>query len=106
MRPGSDEKIFPRVRKNLLTVITFWTYSHLNMDTERKHQRLVKPHSSLLAWRAAQGYTQQEAAQYLGISQSYYRKLEAHVQAPRPVILKRIAELTGVPVDELMGVAA
>lgn len=75
------------------------------MTTERKAAR-VKPHSSLLAWRTAHGYGQHEAARYLGIGQAYYSKLERHEAAPRPEILKRITERTGVPLDELMGIAS
>lgn len=75
------------------------------MSTKRTSPHLVKPHSSLLAWRTAQGYGQHEAARYLGISQAYYSKLETHSAAPRPEILKRITERTGVPLDELMGIA-
>jgi transcriptional regulator with XRE-family HTH domain len=66
----------------------------------------VKPHSSLAAWRRAMGFTQQEAARYLSISQSYYYKLESKAQTPRKGILKRLADRTGVPLDELMGIAA
>lgn len=66
----------------------------------------VKPHSSLRAWRRAMGFTQQEAAAYLKISQSYYCKLEAKIQTPRKGVLKGLTEQTGVPVDELMGIAS
>lgn len=75
-------------------------------SAERKLLRRVKPHSSLVAWRKASGFTQRQAAKYLGISQSYYYKLEAKQQQPRPRKLKTIADLTGVPVDELMGIAS
>lgn len=76
------------------------------MSTERKLLRVVKPHSSLAAWRNAHGLDQREAAQKLGISQSYYSKLETHNAAPRPKLLKQVAERTGVPLDELMGIAS
>jgi len=65
----------------------------------------VKPHSSLRAWRRAMGLTQRQAAAQLGISQSYYYKLEAKTQTPRKGILKTVTARTGVPVDELMGIA-
>lgn len=66
----------------------------------------VKPHSSLAAWRRAQGYTQRQAADFLGVSQAYYSKLERHDQAPRRDVAKRLTERTGVPLDELLGIAS
>lgn len=66
----------------------------------------VKPHSSLASWRQEMGFNQREAAEYLEISQAYYYKLEIKAQTPRKTILKRLAERTGVPLDELMGIAA
>jgi len=74
------------------------------VNTESK-SRPEKPHSSLKAWRRAKGFTQREAADYLGISQAYYSKLERHGQAPRKEIAKELTEKTGVPLDELMGIA-
>jgi transcriptional regulator with XRE-family HTH domain len=69
-------------------------------------RRLMKPHSSLRAWRRAMGLTQRQAAAHLGISQSYYYKLEAKTQTPRKGVLKTVTARTGVPVDELMGIAS
>ena len=66
----------------------------------------VKPYSSLLAWRTAKGFTQHEAARHLGISQAYYSKVERHDQAPRRAKAKMLTERTGVPVDELLGIAS
>jgi len=76
-------------------------------DRTARKRRLkpLKPYSSLLAWRQAMGFTQRRAAEHLGISQSYYYKLETKVQTPRKGILQRTTERTGVPVDELMGIA-
>lgn len=65
----------------------------------------LRPRSSLRAWRQSQGFTQQEAADYLEISQAYYSKLERHEQAPRRDMAKGLVERTGVPLDELMGIA-
>jgi transcriptional regulator with XRE-family HTH domain len=64
----------------------------------------VKPHSSLFAWRRGLGLTQRAAALALGISQSYYWKLERGTVEPRRGILKRLTDVTGVPVDILMRV--
>lgn len=52
------------------------------------------------------GFSQHEAADFLGISQSYYCKLERKAQTPRKDVLKGLTERTGVPVDELMGIAS
>jgi len=81
-------------------------YSTRMVSTKQKFLTRVKPHSSLAAWRKAQGFTQKEAATFLGISQSYYCKLEVKAQQPRPAILKELTQRTGVPVDELMGIAS
>ena len=74
------------------------------MSTETKRTR-IRPHSSLKAWRDWHGFSQHEAAKFLGISQSYYSKLEAHDQSPRKNMAKNLTARTGVPVDELMGLA-
>lgn len=65
----------------------------------------IRPHSSLAAWRRAHGFDQREAATFLGISQSYYSKLESLDQSPRRNMAKRLTEKTGVPVDALMGLS-
>jgi transcriptional regulator with XRE-family HTH domain len=75
------------------------------MNTERNSQRR-RPYGSLRAWRASQGLSQPEAAAYLAISQGYYCKLERRIAAPRPAIAKRVTELTGVPLEVLLGIAA
>jgi transcriptional regulator with XRE-family HTH domain len=72
----------------------------------RPRRRLLIAYSSLLAWRQAHNFTQREAAAYIGISQSYYVKLETRLQTPRPGMLKTLRDKTGVPVDELMGIAS
>lgn len=81
-------------------------YDALIVSTERKPQRIAKPHSSLFAWRTAQGWGQREAAEYLGITQSCYSKWERHEQAPRRYVARVVTEKTGVPLDELMGIAS
>lgn len=76
------------------------------MSKKQKVLGRVKPHSSLAAWRKAMGFNQREAAVFLGITQGYYSKLEKKVQTPRKGILRDLTERTGVPVDELMGIAS
>ena len=65
----------------------------------------IQPFSSLAAWRRAKGFSQHEAAAFLEVSQAYYCKVERHEQAPRPEMAKRLTERTGVPLDELLGIA-
>lgn len=72
----------------------------------RQQRKRIQPASSLRAWRRARGLGQVEAAKALGISQAYYSKLERHEQAPRPAMAKALTEATGVPLDELMGIAS
>lgn len=74
--------------------------------TKEKALHRVKPHSSLRAWRTAQGFTQHEAAAFLGVTQSCYCKWECHERAPRRKKAKSVTEQTGVPLDELMGIAS
>lgn len=88
-----------------LTAIYELEYSARMVSTNRKDGGRVKPHSSLAAWRKDMEFTQPEAADYLGISQPYYSKLERKVQQPRRDNLKMLTERTGVPVDVLMDIA-
>jgi transcriptional regulator with XRE-family HTH domain len=66
----------------------------------------TKPYSSLKAWRLSHGFSQHEAARFLEISQSYYHKLETHQQSPRRNMARKLTQTTGVPLDELMGIAS
>ena len=67
--------------------------------------RHLPPQSSLYAWRLSRGWSQQQAARHLGISQGYFAKLEQGRQTPRPTIAKRLTVKTGVPLDVLLGIA-
>lgn len=73
---------------------------------EQKPEARVRPQTSLLAWRTAKGFNQHEAAVFLGISQAYYCKLERGDQTPRPKIARRLMDRTGVPLEELLGIAS
>ncbi len=64
----------------------------------------IKTYSSLKAWRTAEGLTQREAAQLLGVRQALYARVELG-QTTRPVRAKAISDQTGVPFEILMGVA-
>ncbi len=65
----------------------------------------------LRTWRRYQKRTdgrhwsQREAADFLGISQTYYRRLECGVQVARGKRAKRFTEQTGVPLEILVGAA-
>jgi transcriptional regulator with XRE-family HTH domain len=62
--------------------------------------------SGLRAWRQASGLTQAEAATILGMTQSYYTKLERHVcRYPNLDLAKRIMRRTGITLNELVGLS-
>lgn len=65
----------------------------------------ARVYPSLKRWRAAHELTQRQAAAKLGISQSYYTKLELGKRVPRQPHLERILTETGVPLEVLVGVA-
>lgn len=64
-----------------------------------------RPYPDLATWRAAQGLSQHAAARKLGISQTYYSRLERGVQAARGPVAKRLMAATGVPLEVLVGAA-
>jgi transcriptional regulator with XRE-family HTH domain len=63
----------------------------------------IRTYPSLVSWRTAQGWSQREAAEYLGCSQSKYAKLELQRTAPRPKVGMEISRTTGVPFESVMG---
>jgi transcriptional regulator with XRE-family HTH domain len=72
------------------------------MSPARARQRA---YPTLKRWRDANDLTQRQAAAKLGISQSYYTKLELGKRVPRQPHLERILSETGVPLEVLVGVA-
>lgn len=62
--------------------------------------------ANLRAWRSSHRLTQNAAARLLGVTQSYYSKIEKKTCAPRPQIAKRITEKTGVPLASILGIAS
>lgn len=80
-------------------------YSSPMSTTAHNTTERVRPMPSLKVWREAKKLTQDEAAKILGIGQAYYSKLEQGKQHPRPALLKQITERTGVPIEELLGIA-
>lgn len=76
------------------------------MNTKQTRPKRVKAYSSLLSWRQAKGFDQRQAATFLGISQAYYSKLERREQAPRPKMARQLTDRSGVPLDEILGIAS
>jgi len=65
----------------------------------------TRSYPDLGTWRSAQGLGQRDAARLLGISQTYYGRLERGEQAARGPRAKTIMAKTGVPLEVLVGAA-
>lgn len=65
----------------------------------------TRAYPNLKRWREAHEWTHREAAARLGVSQSYYTKLELGKRIPRKKNLEKILAETGVPLEVLVGVA-
>lgn len=63
----------------------------------------IRPYPNLADWRQARRWTQQQAADFLGISQAFYSKLERRTHNLRGKQAKRVMERTGVPIEILVG---
>lgn len=66
----------------------------------------TRPYPNLKTWREAAGLSQREAADLLSISQTYYGRLERGEQVVVRDAAKRIIDLTGVPLETLVGLAS
>lgn len=66
---------------------------------------ITRPYPNLKTWRTAMGLSQEQASTLLGISQTYYSRLERHGSAARGPLAKRLSEQTGVPIEVLVGAA-
>lgn len=62
----------------------------------------VRPYPDLAMWRNDRKWNQEQAAEFLGISQTNYSRLERRVIATRGKRAKVIAEKTGVPLEVLV----
>jgi len=60
---------------------------------------------SLAAWRDNERLSQEAAAEKLEVTQGYYSRLERRVQFPNRILARRIAERTGVPLENVLGIA-
>jgi len=79
-----------------VTILTLVT----DMTRVTKHT-----YRTLSAWRVAKQLSQQEAAKRLGLSQSFYSKLERGLHALPGERAKHITQQTGVPLEVLVGAA-
>lgn len=66
---------------------------------------MPRPCPDLKTWRTKLGVNQRQAAKMLGISQTFYSRLERRTQAMRGKQAKAIVAKTGVPLEVLVGAA-
>lgn len=69
-------------------------------------KRIQRAYLSLADWRDGHHLSQRDAAAKFGISQSGWNKIELGTRHPRRVLLKKLVEETGVPLEVLVGVAS
>lgn len=69
---------------------------------------MKRAYPNLRTWRLDQRpqLTQRQAAKKLGISQAYLSLIETGMQHPRPQLAKKITDVTGVPLETLLGIAS
>lgn len=60
---------------------------------------------NLKAWRDAHGFTQEEAARALGISQGYYSKLEQQEEFAGKRLGKVISGRASIPLETVLGLS-
>lgn len=65
----------------------------------------TRSYPDLKTWREAIGLNQRDAATLLGISQTYYSRLERGTQPTTGKRAKVIMTKTGVPIEVLVGAA-
>ena len=69
-----------------------------------KRNGLATRYPTLKAWRDSRKWTQQEAADFLNITQGHYSRLE-NGKAPRSQDAPTLSRKTGVPLEALLGAA-
>ena len=60
---------------------------------------------TLLRFREARKLSQEQAADLVGITQPHWSRLEDGKAAASPKLAKRMTEVTGVPLEVLLGIA-
>lgn len=66
----------------------------------------TRTHRTLKAWRRSRRLSQRDAADLLGLSQSYYSKVERRANALPGKRAEAITKKTGVPLEMLVIAAA
>lgn len=64
-----------------------------------------RPYPDLLTWRRTEQLEQAEAAELIGMSRSNYSRLERGLIFVTRTRAKHVMDVTGVPLEKLMGVA-
>ena len=54
-------------------------------------------------WRAQNGLTQQQAAEFFGCGRNYVTLIERGTTPPQGALAKRISDLTGAPLELVIG---
>lgn len=67
---------------------------------------MKRAYPNLKTWRLNQRLSQREAAKKLGISQPLVSGLETGTKGVRAPLAKKIADVTGVPLEVLLGIAS
>ena len=73
------------------------------MESVKYHTRKSIIFPTLMAWRSAHQLKQSHAAEFLGISQTLYSRLERGTRTIKGPLAKRISEQTRVPLAHLVG---
>ena len=64
---------------------------------------IKRAYPDFASWRHANRWSQAKAAEYLGMTQSHYSKLERGVTAPQRERALEIMRLTGIPLEVVIG---
>lgn len=66
-------------------------------------RRLIEGESPIRVWRTHRGLTQADLAQHAGIDKTYLSQLESGRKAGSVAVLKRLAAVLSVDIDDLVG---
>lgn len=66
-------------------------------------RRLIEGESPIRVWRTYRGLTQTELAQHAGIDKTYLSQLESGRKAGSVSVLRRLAAVLSVDIDDLVG---
>lgn len=71
------------------------------LRAEKEGEIMGKKRNSLIAARKQKGWTQQDVAQRLGVTTSFYGMIEQGVRNPRLPLALQMEELFGIPLSVL-----